>query len=189
MADYRTKAQKLRDLINHPRTGVHEREAALLALRRMGERPPAQPKPPPTQPRPRPEYDYQRQWFGDFFRQTNNFNTMNSATRAAQRAAEEFAEAVRKVKEEAARARAASIPPCPGCGHEEADHVAFRCYTCFDPRPIGTRSRAAYCGWMFGKIKREHSGPTEERWYKAPTSWRDGARMAFGYMDDFGGDV
>lgn len=63
MADNRTKAQKLRALYNHPRTSQIERDAARLALDRLGAGIGE-----PTKTQPAYDYDTLRSWMKELLR-------------------------------------------------------------------------------------------------------------------------
>jgi len=181
VADHRTKAQKLRDLIAHPRTSTTERQAARLALERLGERPEA-PKPPPRYQPPRGTSPFANQTFADWFEQMlrtqprhhveNDEYIQKVKDRLRDELRRQAAQAeadLARMAEERRRAKAA-IPPCPGCGHAEADHVMWRCYAC-----NLSHVHAEWCGWAW-LVKDRHPS-----WTKVETSWQTGP---YGYADD-----
>jgi hypothetical protein len=192
MPDNRTKAEKLRALYRHPRTSIIEREAAKLALERLGERVDEPVRvnfnhntPPPS--RPNPGFGF-RDTYGTFsgtFTQEMFDNLMNNLGRKAAETTRRNAaygeelrragEAVRRANEEAAAARQEAarkraLSPCPGCAHTYDDHIGWRCYACHPNAKIElAERRAAYCGWMPFELK---TGGVN--WSKIETSWGSG---------------
>lgn len=169
MADHRTKAQKLRDLIAHPRTSEHERQAARLALDRLGERHEI-PKPPPRYQPPRGASPFTSGTFADWFEQMLRTQQPGYQRRWEEELRRQAQEDLRRAAEAKAR-KQAQIPLCPGCGHVEAEHVMWRCYACH-----ASRARAEWCGWAWAAKKGE-----EPRWVKVRSGWQTGP---YGYADD-----
>jgi hypothetical protein len=156
----------------------HEAEIARRKLATMGapiRRPPPRQSPPTPPPHQQTMNDFLNDLWGEqIFRSRRRYR--DPFAEAAQRYAEaqaHVAEEVKRQAEEMRRAQAATIPPCPGCGHPEKEHVIWRCYQCHPNYRIeAAERRAAICGWAWLRTQGGQSS-----WMKVRSDWRTGPIM------------